>query len=637
MITKSLRAAARRFASLSLAVCCTLPTALPAFAQDPAPVQQSAQTPAQTPAQTSQEPSQPAATPAVNQNQQSGQDQQSTGPVSRPIPQRTIGLEPGKVARWTLRDAVLSALENNPDIEIERTNVRQAGFDLLAAEGVYDPVSTQGFSYTSSGSPNTRPFSGVGSNQSSLTRKALVFNFGHQGLIYKSGGNYQINFNNTRSSSNFSLFSSQYDPQLSFSITQPLMRNYKIDPNRRQIQISRKRLDLSDAVFRQRAIEIISRVQQAYWDLAFAIKDEEIQRDAVRLAETQLSNNKRQVEVGTLAPIDVVSAATQLESRRQQVFAAMNSVAQAENALKNLTLGQSNADLWSAQVVPVESFDAKPVTLPLADAQKLAVENRPELKQFALQKDINQTNTEFFRNQAKPRIDLVGGYTTFGTGGNPGKSTTTLGNCVSPFSSAVDGSCLVLTPVKDAAGKVTQYNVTPGYAFASSTITVPNSVANQFVGGYGTGLKNLFKNEFRSWNIGVNIEIPWRNRTAKANLGRAMETERQTELQNRRQLQNIEVEVRNAVQSVETARMRIDASREARKYAEQQLEGEEKKFAAGLSTTFFILQRQNELAVARGSELRALADYNKAVAELQRVISTTLSSNSVEIKPTPEA
>jgi HAE1 family hydrophobic/amphiphilic exporter-1 len=578
MTTKSLRAAARHFASLSLAVCCTLPAALPAFAQDPAPTQQTAQ--AAQAAQAVQEPTQPATPPAVQQDQQIT----TVNPVSRPIPARTIGLEPGKVARWTLRDAVLAALENNPDIEIERTNVRQAGFDLLSAQGAYDPISTQGFSYRRTTQPNTRPFSGADS--SALSSTGLVFNFGHQGLIYNTGGSYQVNFNNTRSSSNFSLFTAQYDPQLNFSIVQPLFRNYKIDPNRRQIQISRKRLDLSDAVFRQRAIEIISRVQQAYWDLAFSIKDEEIQRDSVKLAETQLSNNKRQVEVGTLAPIDVVSAATQLEARRQQVFAAMNTVAQAENALKNLTLGQANADLWSAQITPVESFDAQPVTLPLADAQKLAVENRPELKQFALTKDINKTDIDFLRNQTKPQIDLVGGYTTFGTGGNP-----------------------------RSAG----------------------AVADTFIGGYGTGLKNLFSNDFRSWNVGVNITIPWRNRTAKANLGRAVEEEKKIEWQTRRQLQNIEVEVRNAVQSVETGKMRIDASKASREYAEQQLVGENKRFEAGLSSTFLVLQRQNELAIARGSELRAQADYNKAVAELQRVISTTLSSNSLEIKPTPEA
>lgn len=601
MTTKSFQAISRQLMSLALAACCTMTLSLLAFAQDQA------------------------------------QPKQVQQPESRPIPQRTVGLEPGKVARWTLRDAILAALENNPDIEIERTNVRQAGFDLLASEGAYDPVSTHGFAYNSSASPNTRPFSGVGADISSLTRNSVTFNFGHQGLIYNTGGSYQINFNNSRSASNFSLFSHQFDPQLNFTITQPLFRNYKIDPNRRQIQISRKRLDLSDAVFRQRTIEIISRVQQAYWDLAFAIKDEEIQRDAVKLAETQLSNNKRQVEVGTLAPIEVTQSAATLESRRLQVFSAMNSIAQAENALKNLTLGQGNADLWSAQVLPVEPFEVSPITLPLADAQKLAVENRPELKQFALQKEMNQTDIQFFRNQAKPRIDLVGGYTTFGTGGTPATSTVTFGNCVSPFTSAFAGNCLVLDPVRDAQGNITQYTVKPGFPFASSSRTIANPVASQFIGAYGTGLKNLFSNDFRSWNVGVNIEIPWRNRTAKANLGRAVETSRQLELQTRRQLQNIEVEVRNAVQSVETAKMRIEASRAAREYAEQQLEGEEKKFAAGLSITFFVLQRQTDLAVARGSELRALADYNKAVAELQRVMSTTLTSNSIEIKPTPQA
>jgi outer membrane protein len=572
MTMKSLRAAARHFASLGLAMCCALSAALPARAQDPAPTQ---------PAPPAiQEPSKPATTQAGQQDQQPA----TVNPVSRPIPARTIGLQPGKVASWTLRDAVLSALENNPDIEIERTTVRQAGFDLLSAQGAYDPTSTQGVSYRRTSQPNTRPFSGT--DTSALSSTGLTFNFGHQALIYRTGGSYQVNFNNSRTSSNFNLFTSQYDPQLNFQIVQPLFRNFKIDQNRRQIQISRKRLDLSDAVFRQRAIEIISRVQQAYWDLAFAIKDEEIQRDAVKLAETQLSNNKRQVEVGTLAQIDIVSAATQLESRRQQVFAAMNSVAQAENALKNLTLGQANADLWNAQIVPVESFDAKPIVLPLEDAQKLAVENRPELKQFALTKDINKTDIDFLRNQIKPQIDLVGGYTAFGTGGNP------------------------------RTGQM---------------------VGENFIGGYGTGLRNLFSNDFRSWNVGVNITIPWRNRTAKANLGRAVEEEKKIEWQTRRQLQNIEVEVRNAVQSVETAKMRIEASTAARQYAEQQLDGENKKFAAGIGTNFFVLQRQNELAIARGSELRAQADYNKAVAELQRVISTTLSSNSLEIKPTPEA
>ncbi|MBK7597474.1 MAG: TolC family protein [Acidobacteria bacterium] len=197
------------------------------------------------------------------------------------------------------------------------------------------------------------------------------------------------------------------------------MRNYKVDTARRQIYINKKRLDLSDAVFRQRAIEIISRVQQAYWDLAFSIRDEEIQRDAVKLAETQLNNNKRQVEVGTLAPIDVVSAATQVETRRQQVFVSMNTVSQAENALKALCVDGPGDSLWNAQIVPVETFDVRPVVIPLEDAFRLARENRPEIKQLFLQKEINKIDIDFFRNQAKPQIDLVATYQTAGLGGSP--------------------------------------------------------------------------------------------------------------------------------------------------------------------------------------------------------------------------
>jgi outer membrane protein len=533
---------ARKTAAVILALAC----ALPALAQDPP-----------------QTPTPPA-------------------PQARPIPTRTVGLEPGKVVRWTLRDAIIAALEKNVDIEIERENVRLAQFDLFASYGAYDPVTTSTFTYSSTTQPNAFIFSGT--NQAALRSRSLVYNFGIAQAIERTGGDFQVNFNNTRSLSNTNNFSPQYSPQLTATYTQPLMKNFRTDASRRSIKLAKKRLDLSDAQFRQRAIEIISRVQQAYWDLAFAIRDEEIQRDAVKLAETQLANNQRQVEVGTLAPIDVISAATSLESRRQQVFQAMNSVSQAENALKVLTVDGPNADLWTAQIIPVESFEVQPVSLPLADAFKLAVENRLEMKQFALQRELNQIDVEYFRNQTKPQVDAFVTYTLFGLGGTP------------------------------RAG------------------VPPNTIVPGFIGGYGTALSNLFSQDFRTWRFGVNFSLPLRNRTAEANLGRTLEAGRQLDLQTRRQIQNIEVEVRNAVQSVETAKMRIEASRAQREYAQQQYDGEEKKFQAGLSTTFLVLTRQTELAQARGSELRALTDYNKAVAELQRIISTTLSSNNIEVK-----
>lgn len=525
------------------------------------------------------------AVPVTAQNsaaapQQGAQGQQPI--LSQPIPERTVGLEPGKVLRWTLRDAVIAALEKNVDIDIERENVRLAQFDIDGARGAYDHITTSNLSYQSLKSPNAFLFSGTAQNF--VKRDTLTYNFGIQQAVEKGGGTWDITFNNSRVGSNTQNFTPQYNPNLGFQYTQPLFRNLKFDNNRRQIKIAKKRLDLSDAVFRQRAINIISQVQQAYWDLALAIRDEEIQRDAVKLADTQLNNNQRQVEVGTLAPIDVVSAAAQLETRRQQVFQAMQSVAQAENSLKALTVDGPNSDLWSAQIVPVEPFEIQQVTVPLPDALKLAFDNRPELRQFSLQKEINEVDIDYFKNQLKPQIDLIGTYNMVGLGGTP------------------------------------RAGVPAGQIFP------------EFVGSYGTSLKELFKNEFRTWSVGIQFNFPLQNRIAKANYGRAKESQRKIDLQTRAQMQTIELEVRNAVQSVETAKMRIIASRAAREYAQQQLDGESKKFSAGMSTTFLILTRQNELAQARGTEQRALADYNKAVAELQRVMSSTLTSNSIEIK-----
>jgi outer membrane protein TolC len=144
----------------------------------------------------------------------------------------------------------------------------------------------------------------------------------------------------------------------------------------------------------------------------------------------------------------------------------------------------------------------------------------------------------------------------------------------------------------------------------------------------------MFNNKYRSWSVGVQFNFPLRNRTAKAQLGSALEKKRLIDLQSRQLMQNIEVEVRNAVQAVETAKMRIDASEAATRYAKQQLEGEEKKFAAGLQIAYFVLDRQNQLSMAQISELQAKADYNKAIANLRRVMSTTLSDNSISVRET---
>jgi len=527
---------------------------------------------------------------------------------SRPIPQGTVGIDSNRVLNWTLREAIITALERNVDIQLERENVRLAEFDLYAARGVYDPSFTSTLSFVPQRFANATPSAAIttpGGNVIEgvgkvISVKTLTYNFGMTRQIERQGGQLQINFNNTRTNSNRSNFDPQYQPQFSLGYTQPLMRNRKIDQFRRGVTIQKKQLDLSDATFRQRAIQIIAQVQQAYWDLAFAIRDEEIQREAVKLAETQLANNQRQVEVGTLAPIDVVTAATTVESRRISVISAMNQVTQAENTLKQLVAEGQDADVWTAKIRPAESFEIQPVTVQLEEAVRLARSNRPELTQLLLQKDINATNIDFFRDQTKPQIDAFATYTPSGIGGTPTRST---------FRRNAQG------------GFVLDENGNP--------IT---SVDPDFQGSYGTALKNLLSNRYSTLQVGLNISIPWKNRVAEANLGRALEDTKRIDLLVRKQQLDIEAQIRNDVQAIEFAKMRIEAARAQQQFAQQQLDGEQKRFEAGLTTTFFVLQRQNDLSVAKGQYIRALTDYNKLVAQLQRDIGTTLSNNNIEVK-----
>jgi HAE1 family hydrophobic/amphiphilic exporter-1 len=570
--------------------------------------------------------SMPAAAQATHATQSAPIDTKDI--VARPIPERTVGLEPGKIVKWSLRDAILAALEKNVDIQLEQENVRFTQYDLIAAQGFYDPTTTSTILYNKSIVPNIARF--TGSSGDTINQDSLTYNFGASKYFERWGSLVSANFNNQRQISNTSNLSTSYSPSLTFRITQPLFKNFDIDQARRNIRITKKQLALNDAQFRARVIQIILAVQQAYWDLSLAIKNEEVQRESVRLAETFLNNVKRQVEVGTQAPIEVVSAAADLEQRRQSVFQAMNQVGIAENTLKNLTADGRNDELWSSVIEPFEPFDIKPVSIPVADAIKLAHENRPEIRQLGLSEEINKIDIDFFRNQAKPQIDLIGNYSTNGSAGTPALLNVPA-NCLNPVPDPNNPgqlACPGISPVLQGNTLVPGVTYTP---FQPATV-VPTPISDQFSGGYGTALKNMFKNDFRTWSVGVQFTLPLRNRTAKAQLGKALESKRQIDLQTRQLMQNIEVEVRNAVQAVETAKMRIDAAEAATKYARQQLEGEEKKFEAGLQSTYFVLQRQNQLSFALVSELQAKADYNKSIANLHRVMSTTLSNNSIDLK-----
>lgn len=532
-----------------------------------------------------------------------------------PSPAQRVGVDPGRRASLTLRDAIMMALENNRDIEIERTNVQMNEFDLRGSKGVFDPVLTTSLAYDRRTTPVANLFQG-GDGGKVLTT-GLVSSAAMSQRLQKNGSSWQALFDNNRSTTEnlFNDLNPQYQSTLSLTFTQPLLRNRTIDAARRQIKIASKRLDISDSQFRQRAIDIIAQVQRTYWDLIFARRDYEIKRESLNIGQQQLARNERLVEAGTLAPSDVISTKVDIERRKDELEAATEVVQRAENALKNLMLQPSNTEMWNSVLEPVEQPQVSPgEAIPLPDAIRLAFENRPEIRQLNLRHEVNETDVAYFRDQTKPQVDLFATYATVGLAGDPRTTINPL------FASN--------NLLRDRVNQLSTLAGLPPLPGGGSGGGIPKD----FIGGYWQSFGNVLKNEFRTYRFGVNINLPLWNRAAQAQLGRALVEGRQIDVQKQRTLQLIEVEVRNALQSVETAKRRVEAAKNSRANAELQLQSEERKFEAGQSTNFLILDRQNALIAARGREVRALVDYNKSVAELQRVMSTTLTSNNVEVK-----
>ena len=536
--------------------------------------------------------------------------------VTRTVSHETenrAGVDQSKAVALTLQDAIRMSLENNRDIEVARLDVRLTEFDLRAARGAYDPVLNSSIYYERQTLPVASLFAGGENGRLKSSDYVAATSLAQQ--LPWHGGSVRLSFDNARSTSEnvFNLLDPQTNAKLSLEITQPLFRGRKIDLPRRNIKVANKRLDISDSLFRQRIIQVITAVQHAYWDLVFARRDEEIKRESVRLALTQLESNQRAVEKGTVAPLDVISARVEVERRTDEAEAALETLHRAENSLKELLLEPGNSDAWNSALLPVEQLEIEgAIVMQFDEAMRLALANRSEIEQYRLRGELNEIDIEYFHDRTKPQIDLIAGYTTMGLAGKERDS-------VNPITS---GNQLLFD-------RVNQLSQVAGLPPLSPLPT--ESVPGKFIGGYGQALSNLSGNEYRGFRFGVSISLPFGNRTAKAELGRALAEGRKIETERQQIVQAIEVEVRNALQAIETARRRVEAARNSRLDAEQQCDGEKRRFDAGLSTNFLVLDRQNALSAARGREMKAIADYKKAVVELDSALSLTLTNNNISV------
>jgi outer membrane protein len=584
-----------------------------------------------------QRPSPPGTNPAATPSPVPGGDtnQEPREPVipifqAQPMPplpdMSRLGVSNATIA-LSLNDAIKRALENNNDIEVAREDVRYQETQLRALEGIFDPF----FSITPQIDKRVIPVQNIfggGGTSGQLSNTTFSLNPGVQKQFSTGGGNYQVLFSNsrTKTTATNSTLNPYYSANLSLSFTQPLWKNRSIDNNRRQIRIQRKRVDQSDADFRLRTIDIITRVQQAYWEVVFALRDQQNQLENLNLTRENLRNVEAQIAAGAKAPLERAEVQTELASRETALLTAVQNVSIAENNLKQLMFKDPASPEWFSQITPTDSPSFSDTPVNLDDAIKDARDNRPELRRLRLQADINNIDLQYFRNQTKPQVDLVGTVASTGLAGTAAAQLPE-GTPIPLISGdpETNANAFLLSQVQDIQRRAL-------FPVAESPVVLSPALApTDLVGGYGKTLSNLGSLNTYNVTVGVAIQIPFKNKTAEANLAGANVLRDQLLASMRSTEQSVEVDVRNAAQAVESSRRRVLSAKSARVNAELQLEGEQRLYQVGRSTTFLLFQRQNALTNARASELRAQTDYNKAIADLQRATATTLRANNVTI------
>jgi HAE1 family hydrophobic/amphiphilic exporter-1 len=498
-----------------------------------------------------------------------------------------------------LQDAVGMALQRNTDLAIAQSNRIIANYQIVAARGAYDVNFQLVPSYTHSVSPVTSPFA-TNAQGGPVTQDTAGVTTGFTGLT-KGGGQYRVGINASRTDSNnvFNSFNPFYETALQFSITQPLGRNAAIDQPRLQLELSRINSSLQTSAALLQASNTIVQVADAYYTLVSAWQNVAIQEEAVRQATAQAQSNTRLAARGVLAPTDIVEANAQVETFQGNVFAAIQNVQRVQTQLKSLILANPSDPVWMANLVPTTPTAQIPQEPSIDALVASAIQQRPEIAEVRAQRLQSEVQLAYNKEQLKPQIDLGLGYTTNGFAGNP-----------LPLSG---------NPVFAALGSIPGVNLTfpppPGFE----------------TGNIGTAFKNGFDNRFPSYTSQLTFSFPIGNHTAKANVAIAQEQQRAVGLNETALLQRIHGEAVNAIQGLRSAQYQVIAARSAREAAERVLLGEQRKFAAGTSTTFLVLQRQLQVANARGTEVAALTSLDQAIVELNRVSGGIFAQNGVDV------
>ncbi len=546
-------------------------------------------------------------------------------------------IQDGKL-QLSLQETVELALENSMDIVVQRYNPWFADAGILKAKaggfgGVttgavfggsssntpllnYDPVVTTTLTIDDRNVPVNNPLtSGTGTGLSSLARLTLhtsTFNTQYaQG--FQTGTTFFTLFDNTRSSSTSAanLFNPSVQSSIFVGFQQQLLNGFG-RVNTRNIRIAKNNRKIADWAFTQQAITTVTNTITAYWELVFARENVKVQQQAVTVAEKLYNDNKKQLEIGTMAPLDVTRAESELATDRQNLIVAQTVQLQDQQVLKNaISKNPLAPNFVNVEIVPTD-LPSRPEAIEaptFEEAVKEAFGKRPELQEEALNLLNGQIDIKATRNALLPTATLSAQYGSVGLAGNQpirGPATT--------ISSGV--------PIVDGAG-----NLIPNEFVGTQTAPI-TGVAKA---GFGDALSSAFHNNFPDYQVSLNVQIPLRNRSAQADNQRAILTQRQLEAQLQLLKNAALLDVRNTYIALTQDRSQVDAASKARELQQQTFDAEQKKYQLGASTVYLVIQTQRDLINAQGTELRALANLEEAKANYERAVGRTLEVNRVTI------
>jgi hydrophobic/amphiphilic exporter-1 (mainly G- bacteria), HAE1 family len=492
----------------------------------------------------------------------------------------------GPVLRLTRDEAIQMALQNNPDLAVSRYDPAIGDAQVAAARGAFMPTLQSGMTRNSDLQPPTNLFSG----ETGLKTDLWSSNVQVAQQLPWGGGSYTAGLDASRTATNSLLTS--LNPQLvaglSFGYSQPLLRDFKIDPFRAQVETSERNRSIAGTQLRESTVSVSADAERAYWALVSARALVDVQQRSLDLALELERNNRARVDVGQSPPLDLVAARAEVAQRQENLIIARTTALQVEDVVRTLVLDPARADYWTIYIEPADRVPTVAAPPDVDAAVRRALAERTDLSRARDQIQISETSVELSRSQTLPDLRVQANYLGNGAGGT----------------------------------RLIREGGFPG--------TVVGSASTSF----GSTLGQVFSGDFPTWTVGLQFSYPLGNSTAQANLARSR-IERDQAAARLRSTELAAVrEVRNAGLRVEQNRQRIETTKLGRELAEQRLDAEQKRFEVGMSTSFLVIQAQRDLAIARNSELQALLDYQLAAIafeSVQRIAAGTTTFNGAAV------